>query len=165
MLLDSINGSESGNPKPTKSGKFKPTLTVRTDPSVKLRQYHRITLALMDVTGSKSVSGVAVYGIASGHLMNGEDQAAQALNSMQFELATIGFQIVDSQSEAQLFGEFSIGQIRYDPIAGWIADQAMLILKDTAGNIVAMFRAKSSGVTPTVNNLISQIAKAVRQNY
>jgi len=26
-LLDSINGSESGNPKPTKSGKFKPTLT------------------------------------------------------------------------------------------------------------------------------------------
>ena len=139
--------------------------SVRTDPSVQLRQYRRLTLALTDATGSTSVSGAAAGGIASGQLMKGEGQAAQALNSLQFEMAAIGFQMVGSSSEAQLVGEFSIGQIRYDPLVGWIADQAMLILKDAAGNTVALFRARSRGITPTVNNLVSQIAKAVRQSY
>ncbi len=97
--------------------------------------------------------------------MKGEGQAAQALNSLQFEMAALGFQLVGTLGEAQLVGEFSVGQIRFDPLAGWVADQAMLVLKEPAGNTVALFRAKSSGITPTVNNLVSQIAKAVRQTY
>lgn len=139
--------------------------SVITDPNVQLRQYRRATLALIDATGSTSVSGAAVGGIATGQLMKGVDQAAQALNSLRFEMAAIGFQMVGSSSEAQIIGEFSIGQIRYDPLVGWIADQAMLILKDPSGNTLALFRAKSRGITPTVNSLVSQIAKAVRQSY
>lgn len=139
--------------------------SVRPAPGVQLRQYRRLTLMLTDATGSASVSGAAAGGIASGHLMRGEGQAAQALNSLQFEMAAIGFQMESRASEAQLVGEFSIGQIRYDPVAGWIADQAVLVLKDPAGNTVAMFRAKTRGITPTVNSLVSQIAKAVKQGY
>jgi len=140
--------------------------SVRTGSKAPLRQSHRLMLVLTDATGSTSASGATVAGIASGQLMKGEGQAAQALNSLQFEMAAIGFQMVNNLSEAQLVGEFSIGQIRYDPLAGWIADQAMLVLKDTAtGNTVAMFRAKTSVVTPTVNSLVSQIAKAVKQSY
>lgn len=140
--------------------------SVLTDPTTQLRQYRRLMLVLTDATGSTSLSGAAVAGIASGHVMKGEGQAAQALNSLQFEMAAIGFQIVGNPSEAQLVGEFSIGQIRYDPLAGWIADQAILVLKDKAtGHTVGLFRAKTSFITPTVNNLVSQIAKAVRQSY
>jgi len=140
--------------------------SVRTDSSAPLRQSRRLMLVLTDATGSISVSGAAVAGIASGQLMKGEGQATQALNSLQFELAAIGFQMVGNLSEAQLVGEFSIGQIRHDPLAGWIADQAMLVLKDrTTGNTVALFRAKHGMATPTVNSLVSQIAKAVKQSY
>lgn len=139
--------------------------SVRTDPSVQLRQYRRLALVLTDATGSTSVLGAAAGGIASGQVMKGEGQAAQALNSLQFEMAALGFQLVGTLGEAQLVGEFSVGQIRFDPLAGWVADQAMLVLKEPAGNTVALFRAKSSGITPTVNNLVSQIAKAVRQTY
>ena len=92
--------------------------SVRTDPGVQLRQYQRLALALTDATGSTSVSGAVGAGILSGQVLKGEGQAAQALNSMQFEMAAIGFQIVANPSDAQLFGEFSIGQIRYDPLVG-----------------------------------------------
>ena len=139
--------------------------SVQTDPAVKLRDYRRLALVLTEVTSSTSVQGASAAGIVGGHLMEGEGQSAQALNSLKFELTAIGFQVVGNASEAQLVGEFSIGQIRYDPLAGWIADQAILILKDSAGNTVAMFRGKHSGVTPTVNSLVSQIAKAVKKSF
>lgn len=139
--------------------------SVQSDPSVKLRQYQSVAIVLTDATGGTSVSGAVSGGIASGHLLEGEGQAAQALNSLKFEMAALGFRLVADPAEAQLVGEFSIGQIRYDALAGWIADQAMLVLKDPAGNAVALFRAKAGAITPTVNNLVSKIAKAVKESY
>jgi len=65
--------------------------SVRTDSTVPLRQSRRLILVLTDATGSTSVSSATVAGIASGQLMKGEGQAAQALNSLQFELAASSF--------------------------------------------------------------------------
>lgn len=124
--------------------------SVQMDPSLHLRDYASLALIQTDSTPTTAESGAVT---------------AQAFNSLKFEMAAIGFQMAARPMEAQLVGEFSIGQIRRDPLVGWIADQAMLILRDSAGNTVDMFRAKSSGITPTVNSLVSQIAKAVSENY
>lgn len=61
-MLDSINGSESGNPKPTKSGKFKPTLTV----TVKLEPKTYDILGDVAIEGTtRSIMGLFTWGGAT----------------------------------------------------------------------------------------------------
>lgn len=94
----------------------------------------------------------------SGQVSSGEAQAAQALESLKFELLALGFQMTDTPAEADALADFSIGQIRYDPLVGWIADQAVLTFKDPSGKVLAGFRAQSRGITPTVNNIVTKLS-------
>src|SRR5213080_2779358 len=91
--------------------------SVRPDPSIHLRAYHKVALVLVDASGGTSVNAAAGGPLLSGQVTNGSDLAPQILRSLQFNMASIGFQLVDP-SQADLVGEFSIGQIRRDPIAG-----------------------------------------------
>ncbi len=56
---------------------------------------------------------------------------------------------------------------RFDPIGGWIADEAQLEFIDVnTGELLASYRAHASGlVTPSVNNLVSNLIKDVRADY
>lgn len=74
-----------------------------------------------------------------------------------------GINIVSNPSNANAIGEFSIGQVRYDPITGWIADQAFLIIKEKgSGSIILAARAEANFITPTVKNLIRNIISQVK---
>jgi hypothetical protein len=140
--------------------------SVRTDPNIRLREYTKLYLVLAGSTGSTSVSGGVAGNLGSAQVMDGTGQATLALTSLQFDLASLGFQVVADRYQAELVGEFSIGQIRYDPLAGWIADQAMLNLKDASSDaVVAMFRSQSGMITPTVSSLVSQMVKSVKKAY
>lgn len=140
--------------------------SVVTQPGVRLRQYNLVQLVLLTASGNVGVTAGAVGGIVAGSVSDGDAQAIRALESLRFELLAVGFQFVDQPQSAQGVIEFSIGSIRYDPLAGWIADQALATVKDAwTGAIVAMFRADGRMVTPTVNSLVSSISKALRGAY
>jgi hypothetical protein len=101
-------------------------------PGLTLRSFNKIAVVLQSSSGSTSLHGAKIGGIAGGHVMNGNTQAQHALESMKFELMGIGFDVLDEAESADAIAEFSIGAIRYDPLAGWIADQAFLKFKDAS---------------------------------
>ncbi len=104
--------------------------------------------------------------LLSGHKYDGAGQGKQSLQNLQFELMSIGFSIVDEKSKADVIVEFSIGQIRYDPITGWIADQGIVRFIDTkSGAITAMYKAKPRLITPTTNTIVEMLASEIRKNY
>lgn len=140
----------------------KTTLT----PSLRLRNYNNIIIDLVSSSGSISISTATIGQIDSGQLMEGEKQGLLALESLQFELMSIGFNFVSKENQADAIIDFSIGAIRYDPLAGWIADQAFVKFKDRkTGQVLAFYRAKAQVITPTVNNIISNLSKAIKRDY
>ena len=140
--------------------------SVVTQPGVRLRQYNPVTIVLRTGSGNVSLTGGGAGGIIAGSISDGEAQAVRALESFRFELLATGFQFVDQREAAAAVIEFSIGSIRYDPLVGWIADQALANFKDAkTGATVAMFRADGQAITPTVNRLVSSISKAIRAAY
>lgn len=140
----------------------KTTLT----PNLRLRDYNNIIVNLVSSSGSISYNTVTLGKIDSGQLMTGEKQGLLALQSLQFELMSMGFNFVTKESLADAIVDFYIGAIRYDVISGWIADQAFVKFKDRkTGQILAFYRAKAQVVTPTVNNIISNLSKVIRRNY
>jgi len=135
-------------------------------PNLRLRNYNNIVVNLASSSGSISLTTATLGKVASGQLMKGEKQAILALESLQFELMSIGFNFVPEEGQADALVDFYIGSIRYDPIAGWIADQAFVKFKDRkTGQVLAFYRAKIQFITPTVNNIISNLSKAIRRNY
>ena len=135
-------------------------------PSLKLRSYNNIIINLLNASGDISANTVNIGRINSAQMMDGEKQAVLALESMQFELMAIGFKFVLEENKADAIVEFSIGSIRYDPLADWIADQAFVKFKDVkTGQILAFYRAKVQFVTPTVNNIIKKLASEIRKDY
>ena len=56
---------------------------------------------------------------------------------------------------------------RYDPFGGWIADEAALDFIDAYdGELLASYRARGSSlITPSVNNLLSNLMEDVRADY
>ena len=118
-------------------------------------------------TGNTNKRGSAsITGLTSAHSMSGNEHALQAIEGLQFELANIGFDFVSNENQADAVIEFSIGTIRYDPIAGWIADQATLKFRDIrTGKILVHVRAKPKFITPTVNNIVANLAKEIRKRY
>ena len=138
--------------------------------NLKLRNFNNIYLVLVDATGATSLSGAGLNSssstILSGHKMDGESQGKQSLQNLQFELMSIGFSIVNEKSKADIIVEFSIGQIRYDPLTGWIADQGIVRFIDAkSGAIAAMYKAKPKVITPTTNTIVEMLAKEIKQNY
>lgn len=88
-----------------------------------------------------------------------------AAQDVQFQLGTAGFVPTESPSNADLIADFSIGAVRYDPLTGWIADQAFLQIRNAQNQeIVASYRANARWVTPTVGNLVENIMKQVRKH-
>jgi hypothetical protein len=143
---------------------------VQPSPNVKLRQYTRIFLYSPYLPSTEAVKGVGTKlgpGFIGGtQAVSGVDAVVQALNSLKFELTSIGFRIVEKPIDAELVGELSIDGLHYNPLVGWVANQAILVIKDNAGNTLFVFRAKPSGmIASPIDSLISEIAKAIRQRY
>ena len=135
-------------------------------PNLRLRNYNNIIINLVTSSGSLSISTTTLGKIDSGHLMEGEKQGLLALESLQFEMMSIGFNFVSEENQADAIVDFSIGSIRYDPLAGWIADQAFVKFKDRkTGQVIAFYRAQSQVVTPTVNNIISNLSSEIKRDY
>jgi hypothetical protein len=114
---------------------------VKARPDVTLRKYNNIIAYLVSSTGSISVSTASLGKIAGGQMSSGAQQGTRALESLQFELMAIGFNFVPAENQADAIVEFTIGDIRNDPLAGWIADQALVKFKDAkSGQVLAFFR-------------------------
>lgn len=137
-----------------------------TDPNIRLREYHKITLNLITGESGTSINIASLGQLSNAQIMNGNGQEVMALQSLQIDLIDIGFELVEDASIADASIDFSIGTIRYDPLVGWIADQALVIFKEKEnGKIIAAFRAKSSGITPTISNIISNLSKNIKDVY
>jgi len=101
--------------------------------------------------------------VGTSHRMNGENQALIAAQDLAFELTGLGFQLVGSPERAEIIATFTIGAVRYDPLAGWIADQAFLVLRDAhTSKVLVSCRAKTRFVTPTVRTIVRNLAREVR---
>lgn len=139
---------------------------VKSRPNLRLRQYNNIIAYLLTASGSQSISTASLGKINTAQLMSGEQQSVRALESLQFELMSVGFNFVTDERQADAIVEFSIGDIRYDPLAGWIADQALVKFMDRkTGTVLAFFRANSKLITPTVNNIVTNLGKAIKNAY
>jgi hypothetical protein len=98
-------------------------------------------------------------------IMDGGSQVQMAAESIGFECEKLGFHVVSINDCPDLLLEFSIGSIRFDSLAGWIADQAIVRLRDAKSKqIVAQFQAKSRFITPTVENIISNLVTEIKKN-
>ena len=139
---------------------------VKARPDVRLRDYNKLIAYLTSASGSVSASTATLGKIGSAQISSGASQGVRALESLQFELMAIGFNFVSSENEANAIVEFTIGDIRYDPLAGWIADQALVKFKNAkTGEVLAFFRANSQFITPTVDNIVGNLADAIRDSY
>jgi len=151
-----------------------------------LRQYPKIYLMMATASGAVSVNSAdlgsatatasihpggvnaSVIGssIGASHAMSGEAQARLVAQDLAFELASLGFELVDKKEQADAIALFSIGTVRYDPITGWIADQAFLVFKDAkTGSTISSFKAEPRFITPTTKSIVRNIMRAVARQY
>lgn len=128
----------------------------------------KIHLQILTSSGATSVSIGAMssssFVIAEGHSMSGERQAEIAAQNLAFELRSLGFNLTNSPEDSDVIANFSIGTIRYDSLAGWIADQAFLEFNDITGNHILTVLAKARFVTPTVENIIKNLVGELSRN-
>lgn len=128
----------------------------------------KIHLQLPTSSGAMSISGAAMNSessvVAGGSAMSGEDQAEIAAQNLVFELRSLGLRLTNTVDDSDVLANFSIGTIRYDPITGWIADQAFLEFIDKNGDHILTVRAKTKFVTPTVDNMIKKLIKELENS-
>ena len=114
------------------------------------------------ITGAGAISTVtqSASAIRSAQVSSGEGQAIIAAQTLAFELLNLGFRTTDLIEEADIYVDFSIGTVRLDPLAGWIADQAILTFREPdTGTVLASYQATSRSITATVNNLVSNLVE------
>jgi hypothetical protein len=125
-------------------------------------------------SGSASVtgtpSGISGTGVGSSlsvtHAMSGNDQVIMAAQDIAFALDEMGFDTVEKVEDADMVALFSIGTVRYDPLAGWIADRAFLQFKDQrSGKTVLSIKADGQLITPTVGTIVQNLIAEVRRYY
>lgn len=119
---------------------------------------------------SQTPAGVSAGGVGSAlsvsHAMSGNDQAIMAAQDIMFGLREMGFETVDKVEDADAIALFSIATVRYDPLAGWIADKALLQFKESkTGSMVCSIKADSQVVTPTVSTLVDSLVSEVKRYY
>lgn len=108
---------------------------------------------------STSVSGSA-SAIGVGHSMSGKSQVLIAAKDLETELRMQGFNVVNDIKQAELVVLFSIGTVRYDPLAGWIADRSSVEFRDVKTNETLMIlRSVDQLITATVNTHISNLVR------
>ncbi|MCK4629272.1 MAG: hypothetical protein KAT56_09730 [Sedimentisphaerales bacterium] len=153
---------------------------------VSLHKYSKLHLMLATAAGAISVNnadlstatgnasfhpGVATasgFGssVGTSHAMSGSSQALLVAQDLSFELSSIGFQMVDSKEDADAVVLFSIGTVRFDPLVGWIADQAFLVFKNPkSGMSLCSFKANTQFITPTVTTIVKSLVREVRHHY
>ena len=117
----------------------------------------RVHVRLKTGAGAISVQGTSVAGIGAAQITSGREQAIIAAQRVAFELLRMGFMVTASPSGAIMYANLTIGTVRYDALAGWIADEAILDFVDAnTSDILASYRASGRFITPTVNNLSVQ---------
>jgi len=85
---------------------------------------------------------------------------------VEYALRDIGFETVSSAEQADAVAVFSIATVRKDPIAGWIADRAMLQFRDVkTGSVLYTAKSESSWVTLQIDNLIGGLKKEIQKAY
>jgi hypothetical protein len=137
---------------------------------INLKDYKNIYVDLGNTGGSQSIGGGALFGSNSiagvAHNYDGDKQANLAKEKFVFLLREIGFNVVNNPGNSDAIAHLSIGQIRYDPLAGWIADQASLQVEDTKSReTIAQYIADGRLVTPTVNKIIKKLSKKVKKDF
>lgn len=159
--------------------------TFRQPDAKRLSQYGGILLAIETTSGSITTSGGQLSNsttniqstnssvnansntssISASHVMSGEKQAFLAGQDVAFRMSSIGLNMVENENQADVIAAFSIGTVRYDPLAGWIADQAFLKFKDKAtGKIILTSKASAEFITPTVENLVENLIEQINEN-
>lgn len=159
--------------------------TFRQPDAKRLSQYGGILLTIETTSGSVTTSGgqlgnsttniqtanssintsTNTSSMSSSHVMSGEKQAFLAGQDVAFRMSSIGLNMVENENQADVIAAFSIGTVRYDPLAGWIADQAFLKFKDRAtGKIILTSKATAEFITPTVENLVENLIEQINEN-
>lgn len=112
--------------------------------------------------GTTAVAGAnANFGLASASSYDGSSVLPQITQDFRMRLEIEGFYFVSDSRDAEVLLVFSIGAVRYDPLAGWIADQASLVVVDPlTKERLEVHQAKSAGVTATTSKLIRKLARA-----
>ncbi len=94
-----------------------------------------------------------------------ELEAIMALEDVAFELKEIGFQLVERPQDADLVGYFSLRSLRRD-LTSWVADQAHLEFRDPdTAAIVAIYRARSGLIVPSVRHMVKRLAESIQRDW
>ena len=94
------------------------------------------------------------------------DQVLLALEGLKFELSKIGFSVVEDKSVSDAIVEFQVGTIRFDPLVGWIADEAFINFIDTKNrNKIKVYYGSGRFITPTVKNILLNLEKAIKKDF
>lgn len=143
-------------------------VSIVSKPNIHLSHQYKKIAIISNGAGVQSASTSSLFEgqLSYTNLMDGNPQVQMASDSFAFECARLGFQVVSCRDNPDLLIEFSIGSIRFDPVAGWIADQAIVKLIDSKSNqVVAQYQAKSGFITPTVENIISRLVSQIKKIY
>ena len=132
----------------------------------RLRNFNRLYITTVAMSGSDSMDLASGGGLISAGGKHGESQIPFAVERLAFELRRLGFDVVSDRRSADAIAEFSIGSIRYDPISGWIADEASLVVRAADDDrVLASAFAETRWITPTVRTVIRRLAGGIRSSY
>ena len=135
-------------------------------PETPLRSEGPLFVALRTAQQTLVVSTTNPPTAITATLTASDQEAIRALESFSFELTAIGFAVVADSTKARTVVELTFAPLRYDPVAGWIARQALARFRRVGtGEIVSMYRANPQIITPTVEKLVTSLAEAIRTNY
>ena len=117
-------------------------------------------------TNSNTTIGGTSSQLGVTHVYRGDKQANIALEKFVFKLREIGFNVVNNPSKSDAIVFLSIGQIRYDPITGWIADQGSVQIMNTkTEETIAHYIADTRFVTPMIETIIKNLSKKIRKDF
>ena len=103
------------------------------------------------------------------HKMSGETHVLIAAKDIEAEMRTMGIDVTNNPKESEVVALFSIGTVRYDPLAGWIADRSSLELRSKKNNeTLLLLRSINQLITPTisthVDNIVYELKKVVKES-
>jgi hypothetical protein len=117
-----------------------------------------------NITSSHSKEGQTATANTNIVNNNNNEPANTSLELLTFELRKLGFNIVQENEAPDVIIEFTIGNVRYDPLVGWIADQAIISFLDgKTRKLKAQFKAGVSFITPTTESLVSKLIDEIKK--
>jgi len=120
------------------------------------------TTNINSATNLNMTGNTQTTAIAGGSTMSGLEQAQISVQKMKFELAKIGFVVVNEPDQADALVDFNIGAVRFDPLAGWIADEASVVFLNNKGETLAHSIADTRFITPTTNSVIRNLSNRIK---